>query len=265
MLPVNKIREENTLMTKRRRLGTDRLLRRSIHVLDIENHDFGSSNSRPMSPLDKADDPPLPCNQIEYLCDSANTSSVSNDIPCSPGVLDCSVMRNIEKWESFVSRDLNNVVNEVSSTVCREFEEEEGMPDDIFHSKLDQVYSQVNHGNKSILTSKCEKSFRENIEQSFEVVNQSICDLENKNKSSLFETKDSFLLDIKDSSIILEEKCYQSKTSSRKIVENKLCDNKSFYGLPIITKSLFKTYRNIEKLYGKMFNINTVQFLYYKT
>lgn len=259
MLPVNKIREENTSMTKRQRLGTGRLLRRSIHVLDIENHDFESSNSRPMSPLDKADDPPLPCNQIEYLCDSANTSSISSDIPCSPGVLDCSVMRNIEKWESFVNRDLNNVLNEVSSTVCREFEEVQGISDDIFHSKLDQEYSQVNRGNNSILSPKCDKSFRENIEQSFEEVNQSICGLENKNNSNLFETKDSFLLDFKESSIVLEEKEYQPKTSNLKIVENKLCDNKSFYGLPIITKSLFKTYRNIEKLYGKMFNINIVQ------
>lgn len=268
MLPVHKTLQENTSMTKRRRFGIDRSLRRNIHVLDIENHDLASSNSRPMSPLDKPDDPPLPCNQIEYLCDSGNTSSISSNIPCSPGVLDCSVIRNIEKWESFVSRDLNTVLNEVSSTVCREFNEIESIADDIFYSKLNQECSHINSGNNALLTSECEKTFREKVEHTFEVVNQSICGLEskeNQDRSSLFETKDSFLLDIKESSIVLEEKDNQPNTSNLKIVESKLCYNKSFYGLPIITKSLFKTYRNIEKFYGKLFNINTVQHLHYKT
>lgn len=254
MWSVNKIHQENNTSTpKRRRLGTDKLLQRIIHVVDIENHALESPDSIPMSPRDKLDDPPLPCNQIAYLYDSGNTSSTSSDIPCSPGVLDCSVFRNIEKWESFVSRDLNNVPNEVLPTVRGEFDEIEGITDDIFCSKMDQESSQINCGKNTLLTSKCEKTFRENIEQSFEVVNQSICGLEfteNKNTSSLFETNDSFLLDIKESGIILEEKEKQPKTINLKIVGNEICDN-NFYGLPIITKSLFKTYRNIEKFYGK--------------
>lgn len=254
MLPVNKIVQENTSMTKRRRLSTGKLLRCSGHVLDKENQDLNSLNNRPMSPLDILDDPPLPCNQIEYLCDSGNTSSTSSNIPCSPGVLDYSVMRNIEKWESFVSSDLRTVVSEVSSTVCREFNEIESISNGIFYSKLDQEYSQINCDNNALFTSECEKTLRENIEHTFEVVNQTICGLESKdnpNRSSLFETKDSFLLDIKESSIVLEEK-NQPKTSKPKIVESNFCV-KSFYGLPIIAKTLFKTYRNIEKFYGKIF------------
>lgn len=264
MLPVNKMHEENTSIPKRRRFGTGRLLRRVINVLDVENHCLENPDSGPMSSLDKPDDPPLPCNQIEYLCDSGNTSSTSSDIPCSPGVLDCSIMRNIDKWESFVSRDLKNVPNEVSSTVCREFNEIEDISDDMFYSKLNQDSSQINRGNTTVLTSKCEKTLRENVEHTFEVVNKSICGLqskENMNRSCLFETNDAFMLDIKESSIVLEEKDSQSKTSHLKIVENKLCDYNSFYGLPIITKSLFKTYRNIEKFYGKLFNINNIQWL----
>lgn len=254
MLPVNKIVQENTSMSKRRRLSTGKLLRRSGHVLDKENQDLDSLNNRPLSPLEVLDDPPLPCNQIEYLCDSGNTSSTSSNIPCSPGVLDYSVMRNIEKWESFVSSDLRTAVSEVSSTVRREFNEIESISNEIFYSKLDQEYSQINCDNNALFTSECEKTLRENIEHTFEVVNQTICGLESKenpNRISLFETKDSFLLDIKESSIVLEEE-NQPKTSKLKIVESKLCD-KSFYGLPIIAKTLFKTYRNIEKFYGKIF------------
>lgn len=254
MLPRHKLRQENTSTPKRRRFGTD-TLRRSIHVLDKENHGLQTPDCRPVSPLDQPDDLPLPCNQIEYLCDSVNTSS-SSSIPCSPGVLDCSVTRNIEKWESFVSRDLNNVLNEGTSTVVREFNEIEDISDDMFYSKLEQECSQINPGKNTLLTSQCVKYFRENIEESFDVVNQSICGLNNKennNRSSLFETKDSFLLDLKESSIILEVKEDQPKTTKVKIAENNLCDKNSFYGLPIITKSLFKTFRNIDKFYGKLF------------
>lgn len=264
MLPVNKIQEENTPKPKRRRYGKDRLLRRIVHVSDIENNDLESPDSRPMSPLDKADDPPLPCNQMEYLCDSGNTSSTSSDIPCSPGVSDCSIMRNIDKWESFVSRDLNNIPNEISSTVCREFYDIDNIPDNIFSSKLHQEASQINCGNNTLLTSKFDKTFGENIEQTFDAVNQSICGLENKengNRSCLFETNDSFLLDFKESCIALEEDDKQSKTSNLQIVKKKLCTDNSFYGLPIITKSLFKSFRNIEKFYGKLFIINTTQCL----
>lgn len=253
-MPVNEIHQENTSTPKRRRIGTDKLLKRINHVLDIENHGLESPDSRPMSPRDKPDDPPLPCNQIAYLYDSGNTSSTSCDIPCSPGVLDYSGMRNLEKWESFISKDLNNVPKEVMPSVSREFHEIEGISDNIFYSKLDQECSLINCDDNTLLTSKCEKTFRENIEQTFEVVNQSIYGLEckdNMNRSCFFETNDSFLLDIKENSIVLEETDKQPKTSNLKIVENKLCDINSFYGLPIITKSLFKTYRNIEKFYGK--------------
>lgn len=245
---------QNSTTPKRRRLGTGRILRPQLRISNEDITNLQSPDMRPSSPMEKNDDLPLPCNQIEYLYDSGNTSSTSSGIPCSPGVLDDSIMKNVDKWESLVvSRDINNVTHKTVK-VFKELDEIENIYDDMFQSKLEQESSQFNHVDE-LLTSRCEKHFRDHIDESFDSVNKSINEVfneSNKNNdiSMLFETKDSFLLDIKESGILLgENKNMVSKPNTK---DNTIMYNKdSFYGLPMITKSLFETYRNIQKFYGK--------------
>ncbi|KAI5643584.1 DEAD/DEAH box helicase domain-containing protein [Phthorimaea operculella] len=252
MFSKYKSARENTSTPKRRRLGTGRILRPNLQVFTQGTNVLQSPNGRPDSPFDQNDDPPLPCNQVEYLCDSGNTSSTSSDIPCSPGVLECSIMNN--KWESLVvSRDLTTIINKAQESV-KELDQIEDISDEMFYSKLEQESSRCDHGNNSLLTSRCEKHFRENIEESFDMINQSINDLFDKSnkkddRSSLFETKDSFLLDIKESGIVIENQNNVQIGSKPNIVCNNINYQNGFYGLPMETKSLFKLYRNIEKFY----------------
>lgn len=266
----------NTSTPKRRRLGTGRILRPNLNIFDKDT----SPKLRCSSPLNRNDDPPIPCNQIEYLSDSGNNSSVTSEIPCSPaGILDNSIMRN-SNWESLVVSKHQITNNEVSNTMCKEFNEIEDISenisnqshfskeastslckvlneiedisDDMFYSKL-EIESSLH---RNLLTSRYEKQFCRSIEDSFNAINQSLRqdELNKIDNSALFETRDSFLLDIKESSIIYKEfKNVPNKiTDKPKSVKEREVERKdSFYGLPMITKDLFKSYRNIEKFYGE--------------
>lgn len=64
------------------------------------------------------------------------------------------------------------------------------------------------------------------------------------NLTSLFETGDSFLLELNENATTNE-----NKTNRDDIKQMKFVKYDNYYGLPIITKGLFKTYRNIEKFY----------------
>ncbi|CAH0397261.1 unnamed protein product [Chilo suppressalis] len=104
----------------------------------------------------------------------------------------------------------------------------------------------------SKFTMGCEKLLIENVEESFELVNQSICGIEHDKKSvksTMFETKDSFLLDMKESGIVAQNnQCFESIVKQKSPVKAS-CNQNNFYDLPMITKSLFKMYRNIDKFY----------------
>lgn len=247
----------NTTSTpKRRRLGTGRVLRPNNH----ENVNI-LANSSPVkfkSPIantsKRCDSPHLPCNQVEYLSESNKTNNSSIvDIPCSPDVINSSMIRDIENWESLVLSNKTKKLCNKESPKMLTVQEIDEISDEMFYSKLEQT----NHVNNQ---SKIDTEFKESIEQSFNAVNESICNLwESKkcDKSSLFETKDSFLLDIKESGIVKADNESRNKEFVKpETVEDPVNKNKGFYGLPPLTKELFKTYRNIEKFYGKLIVIH---------
>lgn len=236
--------QDTTSTPKRRRLGTRRILRLKNHHINGTD-DFTSSCSpitckTPLS-SQRSESPHLPCNQVEYLCDS--NSSSSSQIACSPDVLACPFTKD-DKWESLLvsTNAIDKLCNQDVSKMdtLAEFDE---MSHDMFNSKLEISSAQIVDG-----TSKFEQSIKQNIEHSFNMINQSICQLADHHKtcdkSSLFETKDSFLLDIKES-----EMMDQSINRTTCIEIN--IEKEGFYGLPMITKGLFKSLRNIEKFYGK--------------
>ncbi|XP_053599806.1 helicase POLQ-like [Plodia interpunctella] len=229
----NNIPVDNSSTPKRRRLDTSRILCSK----DISKHSpiHRQISSTMISSSGRCESPPLPCNQIEYL----NESETNSSIPCSPGILECSILKDVENWESLVLSNIHKK-NKTLHTIT-----EEDLTDDMFCSELEVQSSQNN-----LVTSNCENHFK-GVEDTFDMVNKSICEIDNNdNKSSWIDTKDSFLLDIKESGILPQEK--QSKASDimkAKRTNQKLCDGSTFYGLPQVTKSLFKTYRNIEKFY----------------
>lgn len=245
----SKIKDTST--PKRRRLGTGRIFRSSLSKA-AQNSDLLTDCS-PISSkciengteaTDRCDSPLLPCNQVEFrsICDSDNNNS-SYDVPCSPDVLQSSV-RN--EWESLnVCTSNINEICEINNEIANNQAQRELIEDiseDMFQSKLEQ--SDVNH---------VDKSFKDKIERSFDMINQSISNLDDvmKNKSSMFETRDSFLLDIKEDAI---EKIVHPNEIVQEPVKKATAVvdlNNTFYGLPMIAKGLFKTYRNIEKFYGE--------------
>ncbi|XP_059061206.1 helicase POLQ-like [Achroia grisella] len=235
-----KLTQENTSTPKRRRLGTGRVLRR----YNMEN----TINDTPVHPQITStlantpggcESPPLPCNQVEYLNESSRNNS---SVLCSPGI-QSPVPEDVHNWESLPVALLNDKVFDKHESV-----NEINLSGDLFTSKLDQNCTDNNHVDEI----KCENNLREDIEKSFNIVNQSICDIDkiNKDKSSLFETKDSFLLDIRESGVVLDDKLTKCVNEFPKLkpVQN-YNDVTTFYGLPMITKKLFKTLRNIEKFY----------------
>ncbi|XP_039746296.1 helicase POLQ-like isoform X2 [Pararge aegeria] len=202
------------------------------------------SSCETFSMVEKCESPCLPCNQVEYkMCDSTSNSSICSDIPGSPGVLESGFLNNLENWESFVGSKHNN-----SGNTKVEIEDNSINMDDIFHSKLEQDLIK-NHLDRTLLTSRCEKVFRDEIEESFDMINQSICHINNENRSSLFETKDSFLLDIRESGIEAMQKVANTNDLLKPQLNQEFLKPNTFYGLPNIVKGLFKTYRNIEKFY----------------
>ncbi|KAM3958213.1 mutagen-sensitive 301 [Aphomia sociella] len=245
MYPINKTSQGNTSTPKRRRLGTGRILLR-----DKENAaNYSPINPQITSTLSSSsrgcESPPLPCNQVEYLYESSHNSS---GVPYSPGIQQSSAQDD-QKWESMsvslLDKKMCDKHNELDNNI--------DLSGDLFTSKLEQESTQNNHGD-IIMTSRCEKNLREEIEKSFNAINQSICDIEKEkvDKSLLFETKDSFLLDIRESGVIVDNKvteCVNGFPKPKSLNYIKHDNENTFYGLPIITKDLFKTFRNIEKFY----------------
>lgn len=236
---------QDTSTPKRRRLGTGRILRQTTPKSQLisncspikRQHMKGDSPVRSFSPL-------IPCNQVEFRCICDSENSVNSDNPGASDILESS--QKIE-WESLdVCTSKLNEICEKSSEYLEDSEKPEVFEDisnDMFHTKLEQSW--LNH---------VDQKFKKNIEESFDIVNQSISNLDDvmDNKGSLFETQDSFLLDIKDEVIqnIIPnlDKCNAEIKVEKGPVSG-------FYGLPMITKGLFKSYRNIDKFYGE-FNTN---------
>lgn len=253
MNSVNEKCHEKLSTPKRRRLGLRNRVK-STQILDKEvNNSFINSSpvhlrvattSRAFVP-DKCESPPLPCNQVEYLCESANDNSLT-DIPCSPGVFESCFFKDVENWESFIAGKNDSSKENIPEEAVDEINNE------MFISKLEPSCAQEQIGS-NILSGRCEKQLRDEVEESFDVLHQSIININcNNETSTLFETKDSFLLDIRESGIIAEQS--NSKNGASKSVFNEINhDVNTFYGLPMIVKGLFKSYRNIEKFYGKYF------------
>ncbi|CAH0668677.1 unnamed protein product [Spodoptera exigua] len=241
MTSIDNIKDTST--PKRRRMGTGRIFRSSLQK-NKPNNDLLMGFSPVMIPkhsqaenstTDRCDSPLLPCNQVEFrsICDSENNSSIC-DIPCSPDVLPASIEN---EWESLNICTSNiNEIDEISKTEDRNNqalpELIEEISDDMFQSKLEQSHIK-----------EIDKKFTDNIEKSFDMVNQSISNFDEvmKSKSLLFETRDSFLLDVKEDPT--------QNIPNQNIKNNDVKLDNTFYGLPMIAKGLFKTYRNIEKFY----------------
>lgn len=240
----SRVLSEN-LTPKRRRLGI-----RRTRPTPVKTTNSPFVNSTPthlrLSNISKCESPPLPCNQVEYMSASSSNSSVTSEIPGSPGVFETCFFKDVENWDSFIApKNKENVLMNCTEEFFSEFE-----------SKSEQKFSQ--NQDYSILTTNSEKLFRDEIEESFNALNQSIAninnDIRNCDKSGLFETKDSFLLDIRESGIVANQ--VNNKDEIIKFKNNQVnVTPNNFYGLPMIVKGLFKTYRNIEKFYGKFFDL----------
>ncbi|XP_045764015.1 helicase POLQ-like [Maniola jurtina] len=231
---------QSTPKRRRRTLGT-----RKAKLPKLKETNEYLVNSTPISisgtptVVEKGESPCLPCNQVEFLRDSRSNGSICSEIPCSPGVFES------ENWESFLaSKHCNNI----SGNSKIDHEDNSVNMDEIFQSELDQKVMK-NYMNTTLLTSRCEKLLRDEIEESFNMINQSISNINNENRSSLFETRDSFLLDIRESGIVAEQKVLKTNDLLKPKLHQDYANPNTFYGLPIMVKGLFKTYRNIEKFY----------------
>lgn len=258
MYSISKIKDTST--PKRRRLGTGRIYRSSLSLSKAAQKSSLVTDCSPITSTDirngtneinRCDSPLLPCNQVEFrsICDSDNSNSISScNIPCSPDILYSSVRNRTEteEWESLnvCTSKINEICEINNETTNNEIAPEvmDDISEDMFHSKLEQ--SDLNH---------VDKNFKDKIEKSFDFVNQSISNLDEvmKNKSSLFETRDSFLLDIKEDVVEKFVHPNQIVNECKKKVTAAANPINTFYGLPMIAKGLFKTYRNIEKFYGE--------------
>ncbi|XP_063823704.1 helicase POLQ-like [Ostrinia nubilalis] len=285
--------QENTSTPKRRRLGTGRILRvnkpNKENSFLLSNHSPIYRRVTATVRPEVCESPPLPSNQIKYLHDSRNSSS--SDIPSSPGVFEkndehweslsstnlddlckseASAHKNVSEIEDISDDMFQSRLEQESSQVKPE--SQLNLPIGINQTDFDtqlkessfisgsklldlslETKSEENQDMNELLTSKYEKHFRDNLEESFEMVNQSICGIQEETKksdrSSLFETRDSFLLDIRESGMITNEKNSNHEFVKPKTPMKDINSDNGFYGLPIVTKSLFKTYRNIEKFY----------------
>lgn len=241
-------RNEDILRTtstpKRRRLGTRRTIKDIASTKNHVRNKFLPSHlqevpENAVQAID-CDSPSLPCNQVKYLSDSANNTR--EGINCSISITDSSFILDKEDSEpSVVSH--NKVI--LQPQIVKEVE---NLFDDMFTSSLEQVASQQNDTDEELLTSRCEKHFREEINDGFEAINQSINIIKN-DRDSFFDTKDSFLLEVDDLTQAERSNKINYVIKSEN-VEKMYVPQESFYHLPMITKGLFKTYRKIDKLYG---------------
>ncbi|XP_068628026.1 helicase POLQ-like [Battus philenor] len=233
----NNVHCKTTSTPKRRRLGTQIVVRGTNNKNTVTNCKSPEIKhfSENIVTLDGWDSPPLPCNQVEYLSDSGNNTN--DDIHCDPDVMESCFIADAEtsklqmECENIQSSHVEKEINEIS--------------DDMFLSRLEQKSTQ---SDEVILTSRCEQHFIEEINDGFEAINQSIIAI--KDGDNLFETKDSFLLEVDD--VLSQPKPHHCKTDHgmKSEVRSELKVPKDhFYQLPMITKGLFKTYRKIEKLY----------------
>ncbi|CAB3241306.1 unnamed protein product [Arctia plantaginis] len=249
---ANNIKDTST--PKRRRLSKTEIVR--LTKFSQESNSLVNCspirsviNEDEVGVVERCDSPHLPCNQVEFLYESNNNGSYS-DIRCSPANL----TNQLSQCQSLsVQSEKLSENNKQTSGINQNtgiLQEIEDISDDMFDSKLEQ--SVHNHE---------EKKFIDEIEESFDLINESITNLHDamKNKSDLFETRDSFLLDIKES-------CVEGHTPNvdqgKVIGKQESFPSTSFYGLPLITKGLFKTYRNIEKFYDwqeECLNLNAIK------
>ncbi|CAG9562876.1 unnamed protein product [Danaus chrysippus] len=232
MNSLNEPYDQNT--PRRRRLG----IKKSYKISQVSKINTSLIKSNPVNQRlnltnnIRCESPPLPCNQVEYILGESADSSLSSEIPCSPGITDSCFIENIN-WDSFV-HNKNDKDKNVDSANCS----------NVINTTVKEKHTQndVCH-----LTSNTEKLFKDEIEESFDKINQSICHYNSTNvNASFFESKDSFLLDIRESDILAAE----AEAKSIPVPKAKpVTNHEGFYGLPMIVKGLFKTYRNIEKFY----------------
>ncbi|XP_048481986.1 helicase POLQ-like [Plutella xylostella] len=252
---LNNSAYKNSSTPKRRRLGTGRVLRHSdtLSIKSFSPVQFRVNHTL-ASPVRKCESPPIPSNQNEYLESSNGSSNSSYRIPQSPGFLECSSDLNGGICESDDENNKEILDHRLFISEVKELSksrliknEIEDISDDMFNSKLEVQDSFThNHEKKATLTSTSDKCFGKEIEESFEMVNESIlCGSSHKNdiSNNLFETKDSFLLDIKETGLEIGE----NGTSNEVL---KMFDNiNTFYGLPLMAKDLYKSLCNITKFY----------------
>ncbi|XP_013141520.1 PREDICTED: helicase POLQ-like [Papilio polytes] len=228
----------NTSTPKRRRLGTRRILSEVNNKNDLfTNFVRPQLSTKGLVTPDCCDSPPLPCNQVEYLSDSGNNTS--DDINCLPDITESCFSEYVESFTSLS----NNEINKKSPNLVKEID---NGSKDMFTSKLEDEVS-PSKCNEDIL----EKHFRDEINEGFEAINQSISVI--KDIDNFYETKDSFLLDIPDNF---------TQTEPNDKLKNNEAIKEHFYQLPMIVKGLFKTYRNIEKLYDwqeECLNLDAIQ------
>ncbi|KAG6447834.1 helicase POLQ-like isoform X2 [Manduca sexta] len=83
------------------------------------------------------------------------------------------------------------------------------------------------------------KEYERSVEETFDFINETICN---------FDESDMAIDPVELQNLFASPGPYRKTQNTCKTVEEeKSCDN--FYGLPMMTKALFKTYRNVEKFY----------------
>lgn len=262
----NKSDLKNASTPKRRRLGTGRIA--SSLFWKESNSSFinpvNSLQTKYSSQLETnvCDSPPLPCNQIEFLSESSSVKITS------PTNVDCSLIHGIEaeNWESPVAtskhrfnKTLINKSGGIENVNRRN--ESEYILDDMFYSKLESQKT-IHDNSVNINKDNNKATFKQSIVETFEKFDQSIGEIVHKNDGvdNLFDTKDSFLLDIRETSIenININNKNQVTNKCNHEIEKTEGSNCVFYGLPVITKNLFKMYRNIERFYGEFKSIHWI-------
>lgn len=257
----NKLSEgTNTSTPKRRRLGTTSVIRSlsgNSRILSYcENAGQCSSQSSQLG-TDRSCSisPPLPSNQMEYLRESS--SEMLSPLPAMHENATAETF-NHEMWATpiLASAFKSPLISATAKRRSIIQQEVDNISADMFQSKLElnHVESQDN-----INVDLNDFSFKQSIVNAFDHINQSIFELDNKKECSvLFETKDSFLLNVADTAecinnydIVRRNQVEEKLNNVKSGIPVNKCEDNGFYGLPIMAKTFFKMYRNIDKFYGK--------------
>lgn len=228
----NKLNDLYNVTPKRRRLGAGRIYVNSSNRNNVNNRSGNLTGSYSPDVFEfNGDSPPLPSNQVEYL------HKTSYDNISSQSLAESSVFNdlNAENWESPVV-----IRNEVKNEI------DDAESNDMFKSlEAQECKSQSTN---ELVVDFNNTNFKQSIADVLDQFDESMCVIDSKKETSaFFESKDSFLLDIKNTAELIENQDNRNVLCKDKNIKNNGCD--SFYGLPLLAKKLFKMYRNIDKFY----------------